>query len=64
MPPYTANVSRAQQKKMFALANRGEISEQEAEGKARATNWDEIPERKTKRKGSPKGKRMPFRMKR
>ena len=49
---------------MFALANRGEISEEEAEGKARATNFKRLPERVSKRKGSPKGKRMPFRSKR
>ena len=64
MPPYNPVVSKVQSRALFAKANRGELSMDEARGKTRAADWDEIPERKTKRKGSPRGKRMPFRMKR
>lgn len=64
MPPYNPVVSKAQGKKMFALAERGDISEDEARGKVRAANWKSLPERKMKRKGSSRGKRMPFRSKR
>lgn len=60
MPPYTPVTSKAQSRKLFALANRGEMSEDEARGKTRAANFKRLPERK----GSPKGKRMPFRSKR
>lgn len=49
MPPYTANKSKAQQRKMFALAKRGEISMAEAKGKARASQGKHLPERKKKR---------------
>lgn len=53
MPPYTPNKSRAQQRKMFALANKGEISMSEAKGKAEATNYQSLPNRVGKR-----GKRL------
>ena len=51
MPPYTANVSRAQQRALFAKANRGEISMDEARGRAEATDYKRLPER-VRRKGS------------
>jgi hypothetical protein len=46
MPPYTAVKSKAQSRKLFALAGRGEISESEARGKTRAANFKSLPERK------------------
>ena len=51
MPPYQANASMAQQRKMFALANRGEVSMADAEGRARASKGKNLPERKSS-KGS------------
>jgi hypothetical protein len=57
MPPYKPITSKAQGRKLFALADRGEISEDDARGKVRAANFKKLPERK----GSPKGKRPPFR---
>lgn len=45
MPPYQAVKSQAQRRKLFALANRGEISRSEAEGKARAAKGRSLPER-------------------
>lgn len=59
MPPYKAVSSKAQSRKLFALANRGEISKADAEGKTRAANWSSLPQRKTKRGKS--GKRGPKR---
>jgi len=53
MPPYTAVTSKAQSRKLFALAGRGEISESDARGKTRAANFSSLPERK----GTPRGKR-------
>lgn len=44
MPPYTPNRSKAQQRKMFALAARGELSQADAEGKARASHYASLPE--------------------
>ena len=46
MPPYTPVTSKAQSRKLFALANRGEISEDDAKGKTRAADWDKLPKRK------------------
>lgn len=60
MPPYRPVVSKAQSRALFAKAGRGELSMDEARGKTRAANFKKLPERK----GSPKGKRMPFRSKR
>lgn len=54
MPPYTAVTSKAQSRKLFALANRGEISEADARGKTRAANFSKLPERK----GAKRGKRI------
>lgn len=45
MPPYKAVKSKAQSRKLFALAHRGEISESEARGKTRAANFKELPNR-------------------
>ena len=45
MPPYHANASQAQQRKLFALANRGEIPMSEAKGRARASKGKHLPER-------------------
>lgn len=49
MPPYHAVTSKAQSRKLFALAHRGEISLDEAKGKTRAANFKSLPERKRKR---------------
>jgi hypothetical protein len=43
MPPYKPVVSKAQSRKLFALAAEGKISEAEAEGKTRAANWEKLP---------------------
>ena len=47
MPPYSENASRAQERLMFAKAARGEVSEADAVGRARATKktWPSLPER-------------------
>jgi hypothetical protein len=45
MPPYTPNKSARQQRKLFALAERGEMSMGEARGKARASKGQRLPER-------------------
>ena len=46
MPPYAPVTSKAQSRKLFALAGRGEISESDARGKTRAANFKSLPERK------------------
>jgi hypothetical protein len=48
MPPYTPVSSKAQSRKLFALANRGEISMAEARGKTRAADFARLPERTRK----------------
>lgn len=50
MPPYQPVTSKSQSRKLFALANRGEISLDEAKGKTRAANFSRLPERKRSRK--------------
>jgi hypothetical protein len=45
VPPYQAIKSRAQQRKLFALASRGELSTDEARGKTRAARGKRVPER-------------------
>jgi hypothetical protein len=47
MPPYRENVSKAQERLMFATAARGDISQADAVGRARATkkDWGSLPER-------------------
>ncbi len=52
MPPYKPVVSQAQRRKLFALASRGEISKDEAEGKARAAKGKKLPQRVGKRRAS------------
>jgi hypothetical protein len=52
MPPYNPVTSKAQSRKLFALANRGELSMDEARGKTRAANFKSLPERKTPRRGA------------
>ena len=47
---YKPVVSKAQSRKLFALAGRGEIAESEARGKTRAANWKKLPKRKAKRR--------------
>lgn len=44
MPPYKAVVSRSQSRKLFVLANRGELSMAEARGKTRAAKGEKLPE--------------------
>lgn len=46
MPPYTPVTSKAQSRKLFALADRGEISLDDARGKTRAANYAKLPNRK------------------
>lgn len=53
MPPYTAVKSKAQSRKLFAMAGRGEISEADARGKTRAANFKSLPNRV----GAKRGKR-------
>lgn len=55
MPPFQLVRSTAQRKKLFALADRGEISKDEAEGKARAAKGRDLPEYV---KAAPKPKRV------
>lgn len=50
MPPYTPVTSKAQSRKLFALASRGEISLADAKGKTRAANFKSLPDRKRSRK--------------
>jgi hypothetical protein len=52
MPPYKPNKSKAQQRKMFALAEQGKISKTEAVGKARATesSYKKLPNKVKKGK--------------
>lgn len=52
MPPYNPVTSKSQSRKLFALANTGEISMDEARGKTRAADFKSLPERKAKRRGS------------
>lgn len=68
MPPYNPVTSKSQSRKLFALANKGEISLDEARGKTRAADFKSLPERKAKRrsgmldvKGAKRPKRGPSR---
>lgn len=45
MPPYKPYASKAQARKLHAMANRGEIAKSEVAGKDKATNFKKIPER-------------------
>lgn len=49
MPPYTPVVSKSQSRALFAKANRGEISLDDAKGKTRAAHFSKLPERVKKR---------------
>jgi len=44
MPPYKPVVSKSQSRKLFALAERGEIAMSEAKGKTRAAKGTKLPE--------------------
>lgn len=57
MPPYTPVTSKAQSRKLFALASRGEISLADAKGKTRAANFKSLPDRKRKRPASRRSRR-------
>lgn len=46
---YHAVTSKAQSRKLFALASRGELPMDEARGKTRAANWKSLPQRKRPR---------------
>ena len=49
MPPYAPVKSKAQSRKLFALASRGEISDADARGKTRAADFSSLPDRKSKK---------------
>lgn len=57
MPPYTPVKSKAQSRALFAKANRGELSIEDAKGKTRAADFQSLPERITAKRG----KRTPAR---
>lgn len=57
MPPYKAVTSKAQSRKLFALANRGEITMSEAHGKTRAANWKSLPDHVSRPKSRSKSRR-------
>lgn len=66
MPPYKPVKSKAQSRKLFALVNRGEISEADARGKTRAANFSTLPNRVSSKRGKRgktgvRGKRLPSR---
>jgi len=44
MPPYKPVVSDAQRRKLFALADEGQIAMAEARGKARAAKGRDLPD--------------------
>jgi hypothetical protein len=46
MPPYKGVTSKAQSRKLFALAADGKISTDDARGKTRAADFAKLPERK------------------
>lgn len=50
MPPYKPVVSKAQSRALFAKAERGELSMDEAKGKTKAANWKRLPQRVAKRR--------------
>jgi hypothetical protein len=50
MPPYKAVKSKAQSRKLFALAAQGKISEAEARGKTKAANFSKLPQHVKKKK--------------
>lgn len=52
MPPYHQNASMAQQRLLFAKANRGEVSMADAKGRARASKGKHLPRYVAHRKAS------------
>jgi len=61
MPPYTPVKSKAQSRALFAKANRGEMSMEDAKGKTRAADFPKLPERLGSRAGAKRGRRIPAR---
>lgn len=60
MPPYTPVTSKAQSRKLFALAKEGKISVADAKGKTRAAQFSKLPARKaSSRKMVKRGRRAP-----
>lgn len=47
MPPYTPVTSKAQSRKLFALAHQGKVSLDDAKGKTRAADFESLPEQKS-----------------
>lgn len=45
MPPYKPVTSRAQARKLWALAREGKVSVEDAKGKTGAAAWGKLPER-------------------
>jgi hypothetical protein len=56
MPPYKPVVSVAQRNKLFSLAESGDISMDEARGKARAARGFDLPQRVGGKARSPFGR--------
>jgi hypothetical protein len=50
MPPYKPYASKAQARKLHAMANDGEIAKSEVAGKDKATDFKHLPERKSMKK--------------
>jgi hypothetical protein len=46
VPPYRKVTSKAQSRKLFALAREGKLSLADARGKTRAADFSKLPERK------------------
>lgn len=59
MPPYEPVKSKAQSRALFALAKRGEVSEEDARGKTRAADFESLPERVRAGDDGRKPKRAP-----
>lgn len=57
MPPYQPVVSKAQSRALFAKADRGELSLDDAKGKTRAADWAKLPQRVRRRAVGRKGSR-------
>lgn len=57
MPPYKPVTSKAQSRKLFALAARGELDPAEAHGKTRAANWKSLPDHVRSKSRSSKSRR-------
>lgn len=60
MPPYKPVKSKAQSRKLFALADEGKLSMDDARGKTRAADFKSLPSR-VARKGAKRGRRAPRR---